>query len=123
MLATDINGESRGRIDDGDRDAAPTPTPINVTLDGGAPVPQESSRRWTFTAAATGGETAEPAVQFSRMSWDFGDDSDEVDDVSGNITTHVYTDQRDHGRDGDRSTQPTVERASAATEIIVTGLP
>jgi hypothetical protein len=62
------------------------PTPLNVNLTGVADT--TNPRRWTFTATATEG-TATPSIQ--SYTWDFGDDTGEVT-TSGNVTSHVYTD-------------------------------
>jgi PKD repeat protein len=57
---------------------------VNLT----AVVDSTNHHRWTFTATATEG-TATPSVV--SYTWDFGDDTGEVR-TSGNITSHVYTD-------------------------------
>jgi hypothetical protein len=86
VLATDINGESGSVSVTVIVTPRATPTPINVNLTAVADT--TNHHRWTFTATATDG-TAPASVQ--SYTWDFDDDTGEVT-TSGNITSHVYTD-------------------------------
>jgi PKD domain-containing protein/Big-like domain-containing protein len=105
VLATDINGESTSASVIVLVTPRPTPTPINVNLT--AVADPANDHRWTFTATATEG-TAAPSVQ--SYTWDFGDDSGEVR-TSGNITSHVYTD------DGIMQVTVTVRTADGRTGV------
>jgi PKD repeat protein len=86
---------------------------LSVTFTATAGADDGDSQRWTFDATVTGATASE----VESYTWDFGDDSGEVE-TSGDITSHVYEE------DGPHTVTLTIETqdgrtATAREEIIV----
>lgn len=110
LTATDANGETTSAS----VAVVVTRRPaLSVTFTATAGADDGDSQRWTFDATVTGATASE----VESYTWDFGDDSGEVE-TSGDITSHVYEE------DGPHTVTLTIETqdgrtATAREEIIV----